>query len=245
MAALAVAVLVGTPAVWAAEGAELTRLVDSPTAGLISKGRIGCHMRLFPEGGVMAEVAAGALRRLTIGVSYGGERVIGDRKIDWFPRLEAAVRYRAVEEGQRWPALVIGYETQGFGPFTRERYQVKSKGLFLAMSKNYLSALGQFGVHAGANLSREDVDGDGDPSGWVGVDKEVNGDLQLVGEYDLALNDNADGPSGLDEGYLNAGVRWTVAPPLAIGVYLKNLLGRGPGQPDISRELSVLYTEEF
>lgn len=241
----ALAWLAGASLAQGAESAELTRLVDSPTAGLISKGHIGCHMRLFHDGGVMAEVAAGALRRLTIGVSYGGEGIIGDRSIDWYPRLEAGVRYRAVEESQRWPALVLGYETQGYGAYSDKRYEVKSKGLFVCMSKNYLSGLGQFGLHLGANLSREDGDGNSDPSGWIGLDKQINDEVQLVGEYDLALNDGAGGATGVDDGYLNAGARWALAPQLAIGVYLKNLLRRGPGHPDFPRELSVQYTEEF
>ena len=231
-------------AVWA-EGAELTRLIDSPTAGLVEKGKFAFDMRLFQEGGLMGQLSAGALKRLTIGVAYGGERIIGDRTIDWYPRLEAGVRYRIIEESQTWPALVIGYETQGYGAYAGKRYQVKSKGVFLSFSKNYLSSLGQFGVHGGMNLTREDADGDDDPSGWVGVDKSINEDLVLMGEYDLGLDDDGGESLGTGEGYLNAGARWAVSSQLTIGFYMKNLLGNGAGNREASRELSVLYSEEF
>ena len=227
------------------ETAEMIRLIDSPTAGLIDKGRFGFDLRMFSGGGLMGQLNAGVLKRLMIGVSYGGEQIIGDLEIDWYPRLEATARYRIIEESEAWPALVIGYETQGYGAFSAGRYQVKSKGIFLSLSKNYTSGLGQFGVHAGANLTREDGDGDDDPSGWVGVDKSINEDLVLVGEYDLGLNDDAGAGLGSEEGYLNAGLRWAVAPQLKIGFYLKNLLGNGDGDPEVSRELSVLYFEEF
>jgi len=234
-----------SPAIVRAEGAELTRLIDSPTAGLVEKGKFAFNMRLFHEGGLMGQLSVGALKRLAIGVSYGGERIIGDRVIDWYPRLEAGVRYRIVEENQTWPALVVGYETQGYGAFAGKRYQVKSKGVFLSFSKNYLSSLGQFGVHGGINLSREDADGDDDPSGWMGVDKSINEDLMLVGEYDLGLDDDGGESLGTGEGYLNAGARWAVSPQLTIGFYMKNLLGNGAGNREASRELSVLYSEEF
>lgn len=241
---LAAAWLLCPGAVLAAQRAELTRLVDSPTAGLVEKGKFGFELRLFHDGGLMGRLSAGALKRLTISVSYGGERIIGDRQVDWYPRLEPDVRYRLIEESETWPALVVGYETQGYGAYADERYQVKSKGIFVSLSKNYLSGLGQFGLHGGVSLTREDGDDEG-PSGWLGADKEINEDLILVGEYDLALDDDGEESLGTGEGYLNAGLRWAPAPQLTIGFYLKNLLGSGPGDPRVSRELSVLYAEEF
>ena len=233
-----------------AEATELTRLVDSPTAGLVEKGRFAIDMRLFPDGGVGGQLQAGILRRLTIGLAFGGEGVVGNDAIDWYPRVEAGARYRLLEETQALPALALGYETQGYGPWTGDRYQVKSKGFFVAASKNYVSGFGQFGVHAGINWSREDAD-DSSPSGWVGIDKTLNEELFAVAEYDFALNDNADASLGSGRGYLNAGVHWSPVQGLGLGFLLKNLLQNGdserPGgpDPDVSREISVRYTETF
>ncbi len=231
-----------------AETPEPMRLIDSPTAGLIDKGKFGVDLRLFSNGGVLGGLNAGVLKRLGIGVSFGGEQIIGDRNIEWYPRLEVALRYRLIEENKDLPAFVLGYETQGYGSHRNQRYRIKSKGPFLVLSKNYLSDLGQFGLHGGVNLSREDADGDGDLSGWVGVDKGIKGineDLSLIAEYDLGLNDDGDTSLGLGKGYLNLGVRGALAPQLVIGFYLKNALGNGDGAPGPSRELAVLYTEEF
>ena len=223
----------------AAELAELSRIVDSPTAGLVGKGYYAVGLRLFAGGGVLGQVQAGALKRLTIGLSFGGREVIGQGAIDWNPRVEVAARYRMIEESTTWPALVMGYETQGYGMYEEEHYENKSKGFFLAMSKNFTSSLGQFGVHAGVNKSRETVDG-GDVSSWFGVDKGLNEDLTLLGEYELARNDESD-----SVGYLNAGARLAVAPQLKVALLFKNLLQRGLGEPEPSRELTVIYTEEF
>ena len=223
----------------AAERAELSRIVDSPTAGLVGKGYYAVGLRLFAGGGVLGQVQAGALKRLTIGLSFGGREVIGQGTIDWNPRVEVAARYRMIEESTTWPAVVMGYETQGYGMYEEARYENKSKGFFVAMSKNFTSSLGQFGVHAGVNKSRETDDGE-DVSGWFGVDKGFNEDLTLLGEYELARNDRSD-----EGGYLNAGARWAVAPQLKVALLFKNLLQRGLGEPEPSRELTVLYTEEF
>lgn len=229
----------------AAETPELIRLVDCPTAGVIDKGRFGLDLRLFSGGGVLGQLTAGVVKRLTIGISYGGERIVGNQGIDWYPRVEAAARYRLVEESPVWPALVLGYETQGYGAYRSKRYQIKSKGAYVVLSKNYLSPLGQFGVHAGGNLSRETGDGDEDPSAWVGVDKSLNEDLSLVAEYDLALNDDSNSSPGTGTGYLNLGARASVGSQVSVCVYLKDVLGNGRANPDPSRELAVVYTENF
>ena len=223
----------------AADSAELARLVDSPTAGLVGKGYYAVGMRLFAEGGLLGQVQAGALKRLTIGLSFGGRQVIGQGAVDWNPRVEVAARYRVIEESVTWPALVLGYETQGYGAYDRERYTNKSKGFYLALSKNFTSALGQFGVHAGANMSRETTDGE-EVSGWIGADKSINEDLSLLGEYELGRNDGSD-----EVGYLNVGARWAVAPQLKISLFFKNVLQRGLANPEPSRELAVVYTEEL
>jgi len=228
-----------------AEAPEPMRLIDSPTAGLIDKGHFGLDLRLFQGGGILARLNAGVLKRLGIGVAFGGEQIIGDQVVDWYPRVEVALRYRLIQENKLLPAFVLGYETQGYGAYENERYQIKSKGLFLAFSKNYLSALGQFALHGGLNLSREDQDGDEDLSGWVGVDKSINEELSLVAEYDLALNDDGNASLGSGKGYLNIGVRGALAPQLVLGFYLKNILGNGAGAQNPSRELAVLYTENF
>lgn len=233
-----------------ATGGELVRLIDSPTAGLVDKGRFAIDLRLFPQGGVVGQIQAGILRRLAIGLSFGGEGVIGNDAIDWYPRVEAAARYRVIEEGQSLPGVTLGYETQGFGPYAAERYQIKSKGFFVAASKNYTSAFGQFGIHGGANWSREHAD-DGGVSGWLGVDKSLNEEIATVAEYDLALNDNDDNAIGSGRGYLNAGVHWSPVPGLGLGLLLKNILRNGDAEaqvgpdPDMSREISVRYTETF
>ena len=227
---------------------EQIRLIDSPTAGLTDKGRFGIDMRFFPNGGVSTQLHAGVLSRLTVGISFGGEQIIGDQDIDWYPRVEAAVKYRLIEENTTWPALVLGYETQGYGTHKNDRYQIKSKGFLVVLSKNYISTLGQFGIHGGFNLSRENRDDD-DLSGWLGIDKDIGGQLALVAEYDPGFNDNALGALGSGRGYLNAGGRWSVGPQLTLGFYIKDMLGNaGEGKAkwsNMSRELTVLYAEEF
>ncbi len=227
---------------------ELVRLVDSPTAGLVDKGQFAIDLRLFSGGGLMGQVDAGLLRRLAIGLAFGGEGVIGGESVDWHPRVEAAARCRLVEESTGMPALTAGYDTQGYGAYSHGRYQVRGKGIYLASSKNYGTPLGQLGFHGGLNWSLEEEGGG--LSGWLGADKRFSDRLIFIAEYDLARA-GGDDSWALNRGYANGGAHWSPTPSLRLGFLLKNFLQNGdrtaPGGPsaDLSREISVRYSESF
>ena len=226
----------------AADRAELTSLVDSPTAGLVNKGHYAVNVRLFADGGAVARLHLGVLKRLSVSASFGGERLIGTGAVHWYPRVGWAARCRILEEGYTWPALVVGFDSQGVGPYKSQRYQVKSKGIYLVLSKNYTSMLGELGVHAGANLSREDAD-DSDWSAWLGIDKSLRF-MALFAEYDLGRNNGL--PSqDVEDGYLNVGGAWTVSPQLKFAYYLKNALKSDHFGSQSIRELSVTYRRKF
>ncbi len=225
----------------AADRAELTSLVDSPTAGLVNKGHYAVNVRLFADGGAVGRLHVGVLKRLSVGASFGGERLIGTGAVNWYPRVGGAARCRILEEGYTWPALVLGFDSQGVGPYRSQRY-VKSKGIYLVLSKNYTSMLGELGVHAGVNLSREDAD-DGDWSAWLGIDKSLRF-MALFAEYDLGRNYGLQ-DQGVGGGYLNLGGVWVVSPQLRVAYYLKNALESNHFGSQSIRELSVTYRGKF
>ena len=234
-----VIVIFSVQPLFASEFAELDRLVDCPTAGLLGKGRYAVGLRLFADGGVLTKVQAGALKRLTIGLSFGARHLIGRGDIDLQPRAEVAARYRAIEESETFPALALGYESQGYGPFKSGNYENKPRGFFGVISKNYMSTFGQFGLHAGVNFSSDENKGS-QPRGWAGLDKQVNQDLSVLFEYELPFNDLDRG-----KGVLNIGVNWTLSSVLHIRMFSKDVLPRDKSHSDPSRELAVIYTENF
>ena len=226
----------------AADRAELTSLVDSPTAGLVRKGHYAVNVRLFADGGAVGHLHVGVLKRLSVGASFGGEQLIGTGAVDWYPQVGLAARCRIIEEGYRWPALILGLDTQGVGPYINQRYQVKSKGIYLVLSKNYTSMLGELGIHAGVNVSHGDIAA-GDWSAWLGIDKSLRF-MALFAEYDLGRNNGLQN-RGVGDGYLNVGGAWTVVPELRVAYYLKNALKSAHFSSQSIRELSVTYRRKF
>lgn len=222
-------------------------LVEAPTAGLLPRGSFGLDFRFYGGNGILGHIDVGLFDRGMIGISYGARDLLGNEAVVWNPRLEFSGKLRIVEEGFSAPAVAVGYVSQGYGEFDHalDRYQHKSKGAYAVISKNFNSPFGQGGVHLGMNKSFEDGDGDGDLSGFVGVDKMVGKDFLVVAEYDFGLNDNDDNALGSGKGFLNAGARWMMSKNFSVEFDLKNIFRNGTQNPHPDREIRVVYFEKF
>lgn len=232
------------------------RLVDAPTAGLLPDKTLELETNLFDEGGIVQTIKFGIVDLINIGCSYGGTSLIGAGRVSWQPHVSVQARVRIVEETMSFPALAIGFDSQGFGPFAKghnlNRFRAKSRGAYIVLSRNY-SLLGDLGLHGGVNYSLESDDGDDDPSFWVGIDKNIWKKLEICSEYDFAMNDNENSSMTSKRGYLNAAVRWRFNSGFMFEVDIKNLLktskkditGYLDERPEPSRELRFSYTCGF
>ena len=225
---------------------EQRTLINRPTAGSLERGSYDIELRMYPGGGLLGGISVGLTERITFGTSFGGLNIIGEGKVIRNPSPEANIKYRLMEESYSAPALAIGFNGQGFGEWdeSRKRYQIKSPGLYAALSKNY-SMIGNLGFHAGVNLSLEKDDGDEDVNLWVGFDKSINEEISFLGEYDFAINDNEDNTLGSGNGYLNAALRWAFVEELIIELNVNNLLGNRDDSDSASREIKIIYVEFF
>ncbi|MEE9169435.1 MAG: hypothetical protein V3U73_06685 [bacterium] len=221
-------------------------LIDSPTAGTLYRGSYVSNLRAYHNGGLLAGLAVGISNRFYVGISYGGENILGEGKVNWNPDIGFQVAYRLIDENIALPGVSIGYQSQGYGPYLKEseRYTIKSRGFYAAASKNY-SFLGDLSFHGGVNLSLENNDTDEDLNFFIGAMKSLNPELSVVAEYDLAINDNGSKSIGDGKGYLNIGLRWLFANRLAIQFHFKNLLENKENVPSSNREIKISYLEFF
>lgn len=228
---------------------EARKLIDAPTAGLLPRGSFDVDMRIYPGGGVTTIMDIGITPRLMIGLSYGGEYVISERKPDWYPDMEFAVKLRLLHETYLLPAMAVGYDGQGNGPYddSLKRYAYKAKGFYGVISKNYLMAAEiPVGLHGGINYSLEDGDKDRDISIFFGCDMRLAQGLGLTGEYDLATNDDKSGNLyGKGYGYLNVGIQWFFSNNLLMEFDFKNIMNNKKNVYSLDREFRLVYFEAF
>lgn len=244
-------ILVGCGAI-AAEGAagsagelEPRHLVNTPTAGMIRKGSYALDMDFYQGGGMVLGVSAGLLDRLSIGISYGGSRIIGSEKPVMNKAPGAQVRIRLIEESFSLPAIALGFDSQGKDGFHRDRnrYTVKSPGFYAVASKNY-SLAGYFSIHGGVNYSLERAD-DRDVNFFAGVEKTIGPVVSAVLEYDVAFNDSDTGALGRGRGYLNASLKWAVGGGLTLSINLKDLLKNAQRESLANRTIKIEFSRAF
>ncbi|MDZ7294596.1 MAG: YjbH domain-containing protein [candidate division KSB1 bacterium] len=221
-------------------------LIDQPTAQILERGSFIVGVRAYPEGGLLGNISVGLTHRLNFGASFGGTNIIGAGKVKWNPDPGVHFAYRIFEESYAMPDIVIGYDSQGYGPYIDEleRYTIKSRGFYAVASKNYGLPL-TVGAHVGLCYSLEDKDGDRDFDVFGGLDLMLNDELSLVADYDIGMNDNNSQAVGGGKGYLNVGMRWTFAQRLYIEFAFKNILENRQDMKYANRELKIVYLEYF
>ena len=220
-------------------------LVDMPTAGTLDRGSYSISLRMFGNGGLLSGVNVGITPRFSMGLSYGGENIIGEGDVNWNPEPGIQVKFRIIDEDFAMPAITLGFDSQGYGPYNEaeKRYENKSRGLYGVVSKNF-AILHNFGLHGGLNYSLEKEDKDREVNLFLGADLSFNREFRIFMEYDLANNDNeSDNLFGSGSGYMNGGFQWTFSEHLLLQFNAKNLFQNGPHK--VTREFRIEYFEYF
>jgi len=234
-------------------------LVSIPTAGTLPKGSYTYETILTKNGGVTPKLAVGLTDNFTFGFAYGIHNLIGDQKPDYNPQPGFIIKYRAYSETTKWPAIVLGFNTQGKGNylvkdgFVGGRYEQKALGFYITSSKNW-NMMGNLGFHLGLSKnSWENIDEDDDINFFIGFDKELNRSFSLLLECDAALNDNdhefEDLTFGRGKGYVNAALRWAVVPNILVEINFNDIRKNATIDDEeveyTNREIKIMYSESF
>ncbi len=229
-----------------AQLAEPLYAVDHPTAGLLQNGEYLFQGRLGPESSILLGLRIGFRNILHIGVSFGMQRVFERESVDVNDHIGFRFRLRLLEEAET-PALAVGFDSQGQGIYHEglERYERKSPGFYVVLSRNYLLALGYFSIHGGVNYSLEREDDD-DPNLFLAADWEPVEGFAIILDADAALNDNADESSFGDGGiYLDAALRLEYGENLAMMLIFRDLTGNLRGSDRVGREFEIVFVDMF
>jgi hypothetical protein len=224
---------------------EYRSLIDMQTAGILQKGYVGITSDVLPGGLLIEKLEVGVFDNVSFGISYGGENLIGAGTPKWYKAPGINFRVRIINESVSLPAITLGFDSQGKGAYfdSTSRYAIKSPGFFAAGSKNF-EFLGYMSLHATLNYSLESKDGEDFVDLSVGCEKTIGPNLSVIGEYDFAFNDHL--TYGAGNGYLNAGVRWSIGNGFTLGFDLRDLLNNKKWSPNTAdRALRIEYIKSI
>ncbi len=225
---------------------EYRSLIDMQTAGILQKGYVGVTSDVLPQGVLIEKLEVGVFNNISFGISYGGANLIGAGSPIWYKYPGIDIRFRAMNESVSFPALTIGFDSQGKGVYfdSTSRYAIKSPGFFCAASKNF-EFLGYLSLHGTLNYSLESKDGEDFVDLSVGCEKTIGENVSLIGEYDFAFNDNSS-RYGAGNGYLNIGIRWAIGDGFTLGFDLRDLLDNKKWSPTTAdRALRIEYVKSI
>ncbi len=199
-----------------ASGFAILYNVDQPVPVSLAHGEYYASVRLWGSGGVMARLGVGLFNRLTLGLSYGGNWIIGTAKPAFFGRHrpEIQARLAILEEMGYVPNLLLGFDSQGYDDYDDSAFQVREKGGYLCVGKT-IDVSRTYCV-LGANYWQGF-------NGFAAVNQLLPGNVELIVEYDPAFNDKTAGVK--KRGFLNFGLAWTFGEKMRLCAGLRDVLG--------------------
>jgi len=208
--------------------------IDQPVPISLAHGEYYAQLRLWGEGGVLARFGVGLFDRLTLGMSYSANRLIGAQRPELSrARPELMARVAVLKELGYVPDMVLGFESQGYDYFAGERFTVLERGAYLTIGKTIEPS--RTYCQLGGNWWQGF-------DGFLAVNQMLPGQVEVIAEYDPALNDRPD--SGWRGGWLNFGVAWTFLERVRLVFALRDVLGNNE-QTRLNRVIDISFHEHF
>lgn len=218
---------------------ETDFIVDLPTAGVIPYEHGSGIVNFMPQDGLYFEVFYAPLNSLLIGLSYGGNGIIGNKEPKFQKLPGLTIKYRIFDERTNFPAISLGFRSQGGGNYNSvlERFFDYSPGFFLAFSKAFYWELGEIAIHSGVNYSFEPGTNDRSPDAYFGIEQAIGIFTSLNIEYDLALDEDLILINR--RGRLNAAIRFSVVEGVTLGLKLRDLTNSVKYNTGVSRQFFI------
>jgi hypothetical protein len=210
--------------------------IDQPVPISLAHAEYYISGRLWGDGGVMMRFGLGLFDRVTLGMSYGGDSVLGPGTPKFFDRYrpDFQARVAILQEQGFTPNLVLGFESQGYDDCVNKNYQVREKGGYLCAGKTIDA------IHTHCQLGVNYWDGF---DAFLALNALLPNSIELMLEYDPAINDGIPN-RGFHPGYINFGVGWTIAQKVRMVLGLRDILGY-KSATRINRILEISINDRF
>lgn len=195
--------------------------IDQPSHESLFHGEYLLSLRLQDENGMIGSGYAGLFDKFTIGLSYGGLRLLGNQTPEWYPRVEFRSRVLILPETEIYPQIVFGFDSQGYGRY-EEGYEIPAKGFFLVIGKDFQLFQVSLGVNRGVEKNKEF-------EGFCGGSLGIGTGFFFLGDY--SLQDNR----------LNLGIESKFMETLSLRFSIRDIFG----EDGFDRIVEIGYKESF
>lgn len=214
--------------------AQMTDVIDIPTAYAVDHYGYNVSFRFASEGAVQNKTTFGVLPRLNIGFGLDGEHIIGtgDARLNT-PTIN--VKFQIVKPETKFPALALGFDGQGYHyDKDEDEYAQREKGLYLVGTGHIF--VPELALHVGGDIF--DFDEHNSVRAFSGLTYTYETMFSLLFEYD-----NID---MYKERRINYGAKLFITP-----VFTVDLLGRnvpkyvGSESRETERVVRLNYSGSF
>ncbi len=190
----------------------MIEMVDVPMAEVLDAGTYAATFRFYSQGGLVSRLLIAPLRRVTMGLSFDAQRVIGGGDPNAVTP-DIYFKLRAFDGNDYLPALAIGYDSQGM-LYQRpaKEFMHAEKGVYIVGGHEIF--LPNMEIHAGMNVPVPHAD-DTNLYGFMGLSWRFVPNFSYLMEYDNIRN----GPTNR----FNIGGRFFVTPFFNIDVAARNI----------------------
>ena len=150
--------------VFLATSAE-TYYVHRPDARVYGHASYAIGAHIAPEGGLLVDLGVGFFDRFHIGLSYGGDNIVGTGQVNWYPAPGVQAKVAILDETKFPLSLAIGFDSQDPPGSNAGQWQipdVNPAGFYLVAGKLI-------------------------PVGWVAFDLGIGGGYDIIDENAMHL----------------------------------------------------------
>ncbi len=211
--------------------------IDQPDIDFLRHSDYSVQLRFGPMGEIIGCAQIGLWDRLSFGLSYGASNLIGAGNPEFYRQPGVQARILMLEQDIIVPAVIFGFDNQGYGEYDSSRYDIMSKGLYLEIGETIDYPGLKIVPAIGINYSFEQ---DGRFDMFAGIRFGL-GSTQAIIDYSPNFYDARD----QNKGYLNTGIRFIFYEQLFFEFALRDLLDNSNKDQQLNRMIKIGYNASF